>query len=179
VARKATWFLIVLVAVIGGFALKAVVDVRGSTREFRAFADKVAGTESLSIHEGLPSPYWESGLFESESGKGLHATYDGFAFYKEPRLIVGQEATELTRRIREVAIPYRGAKACGQFHPDFMAEWKVDGGSYRIHVCFSCHELRVVGPNSDFLMDIDDGEFPAAVLDRRRRERLLARLLFR
>ena len=134
---------------------------RRALRELWDFAEEVETADRVVIHEGLPGPTFEQDLYEYEIAKEQHETFDGFAFYKNPRPLVKAETEDLTQQIFDAAIPYRGVKMCGEFHPDFMLEWKVRDASYRAHICFGCHELRLIGPGKDLLLDIDDSEFHA------------------
>jgi hypothetical protein len=130
--------------------------------DYRKFVREIATADSLTMYEGLPGDFGEPELRKAELAKNIHVEIDGHEFYRGGKSLDAQEAAEMTRLFSKegVAVAYGGAKTCGGFHPDFMAEWTVVNEKYRAHVCFGCHEIMAIGPGIDTLTDISDSHFP-------------------
>jgi hypothetical protein len=48
-----------------------------------------------------------------------------------------------------------GAKKCGGFHPGYALVWKTDDEVVEVHLCFSCHEIKVFNGQSEVYCEIE------------------------
>ena len=125
---------------------------------YRAFGAEIEGASAPTLYEGLPSDFDEGELLEEELAKGTHIELEGETFYKETLTLSAEDAERLTAMLSgdDVAVPYKGAKACGPFHADFGLEWTVGGEKRLAMICFSCHEIIAVGAEGQSITDISD-----------------------
>ena len=99
------------------------------------------------LYEGLPNPWNEITVKQELQEKSTFEDH-GFPFYTGQLDLKPEDGKRLTGMFADSAsfIQFRGVKACGGFHPDYLVEWHVGDEVYRVHFCFGCHEVKVFGP---------------------------------
>jgi hypothetical protein len=116
----------------------------------------VREAKQITLYEGLPHPFDEPRSLQAEKDAKPTVELRGYLFYRETLTWKpGDEAT-----LRDLLVnprsfqSYSGEKKCGGFHPDYAAEWTLDGQVYQWFICFHCRESRTYGPNGKIEYDI-------------------------
>lgn len=124
--------------------------------ENKALFTGIHKADQLALYEGLPHPGNEPKLFEQEKQTKETVALHGFLFYPAPLEITAGEKAKLRGLLGDEGSfqQWRGVKKCGGFHPDYLAEWRVGGVTYRYLICFGCHEVKVYSPEKSLLCDI-------------------------
>jgi hypothetical protein len=137
---------------VGSERTKASTEFEPNRSLFAA----IGKADRLILYEGLPHQNDEQELLEKEKRNKPTVTLHGFPFYR-PALDVASDDVEKLRGLLGAEgsfVPWRGEKKCGGFHPDYLAEWRVGDGVYRVLICLGCHEVKVFGPDSSLRCDI-------------------------
>lgn len=169
------WVIVIGLVVVGlvGVGVAFFFSFRGE-REPRAFASAIRrGEAAVVLHEGLPHPVFEAALLERERASGSVEELHGYAFYREPLALTGEEAREITEAMAspDQFLPFSGEKKCGGFHPDYAVEWRRGGEVYTALVCFGCEEVKLFGPGMASRHDMRAAERFGEVLGRHHKNR--------
>jgi len=124
----------------------------------KPLTEALARAEKVTLFEGLPHQFHEKDRLEAELKVKKTITHHGFPFYAEPLPLKADEAKAL-RTLAASEKSYQawaGYKKCGGFHPDYLVEVSVGKESYRMLVCFGCHEVKLFGPKSEVYVDMSD-----------------------
>ena len=118
----------------------------------------IAGASALVIYEGLPHPTMETQSFQTER-LGPKPTFErsGSWFYTDRLVIPAAETAALQQTLgnpRDYQ-KFSGEKKCGGFHPDYAVEWTEASVTRTALICFTCDEIKVVGPAGDHHYDLD------------------------
>ena len=118
----------------------------------------IGRASNLTAYEGLPHQYFEKRLLEKELKAKASITFHGFPFYKAPIDLQPDDASWLTAHCSAATFygTYGGAKMCGGFHPDWCLQWNGEAGTYRLLICFGCHEARLYGPKREVWSDLNE-----------------------
>jgi hypothetical protein len=116
----------------------------------------ISKAKTLVVLEGLPHQSLKE-VVEKELKDKKTVKLHNFNFYAQPIAISDEDAGKLTALCRAAKTfgRYRGAKFCGGYHPDWCLEFKDGADSYRVLICFGCHEARLYGPKNDVFSDLD------------------------
>jgi len=100
--------------------------------------------------------YFEPQQVEDEKRQKQIVTIHGFPFYAAPLDVSPEDAAKLRGLLVDDRsfLQWYGTKACGGFHPDYLAEYRVGGAAFRFLICFGCHEVMVFGPDRSLRCDI-------------------------
>lgn len=123
----------------------------------RSLFAPIAAADRLLLYEGLPHQRYEWDLLEDELRTKATVTLQGFPFYRQP-LEVSDADRDALKAVLGDERSFRqwpGEKPCDGFHPDYLAEWRVDGASYQILICFGCGEVKAIGPGRSLRCDIE------------------------
>jgi hypothetical protein len=160
------WVCFVLAGVcLAGCGAKKVGSERTeASTEFepnRSLFAAIGKADRLVLYEGLPHQGYEQQLLEEEMRNKPTVTLHGFAFYRSALYVSADEVEKLRRVLgdEDSFRPWRGEKKCGGFHPDYLAEWWVGDGAYRVLICLGCHEVKVFGPDNSLRCDIQSQAF--------------------
>lgn len=119
--------------------------------------DGIRDTKEIVLREGLPHYRFEGALLlkemEEKKWVGLHGYpfYDGFIPVQAK---VAKRLLDLCADPKTFG-PYKGARLCGGFHPDWCVEFRAEKDVYRVHICFGCREARLYGPWNQVYADLD------------------------
>ena len=121
------------------------------------FCATVQRNESAVLHEGLPHQHFERELLATEIQTKPLAWLHKFPFYQLPLPFLGQDWQRLAEILGEPAtyFPYRGAKFCGGFHPDYAVELLRGSEFWQALICFGCEEIKLYGPDCWSHHDLD------------------------
>jgi hypothetical protein len=124
------------------------------------FAELLLALESagdFKIYEGFPRTEEKSSAESEKQNKSIK--FEEWEFYFEPLEV----QTSMVERLRSILVnykgfqPYSGAKFCGGFHPDFCIEWNSSNNkTFRLFVCFGCHEVLFVSPDEKVSFDFSE-----------------------
>lgn len=132
-------------------------EIVESFKNFEQFAQFVQDSDSLTIYEGLPHPYWERAFMEMERRRKEVVEIDGELFYAKP-VEVDKEALDRIRKYmsqRSSFVPFLGFKGCGGFHSDWCLEFRKADSQRNAFICFGCCEMIVMdGSNRLIYCDI-------------------------
>lgn len=116
--------------------------------------------DKVEIYEGLPNPFGEDKLVESEKRVKDCREIAGQWFYARPQEGRVELLPELLR-LTEARLfqPWRGMKLCGGFHADYAVA--ITTGRKTLHVlfCFGCHEAKIVRESEPFTADLKTVDF--------------------
>ena len=65
----------------------------------------------------------------------------------------------------------RNSPVNSRFHPDYLAEFTTDRGTYQVQICFGCGEAKVFGPGENVRLDINGAWKLSEVLRKYRKNR--------
>ncbi len=108
----------------------------------------------VAVYEGLPHPFYENELYESEKNSktttNLHESY----FYHESHSLSPREGEALQKVLGDTEnfepfVDSENTKTCGGFHADYAATWKRNGMVVEVLVCFGCDEVKRFGPEGE------------------------------
>ncbi len=109
------------------------------------FADGVRSATSVQVFQNA----WEK---EKDTFKS-HGHY----FYNRAITPTAEDADAL----RGLALDesgfeeWRGVRFCGGYHPDWLIRWtSPDGEDHELHLCLSCHEAKLYGPDYQLYCDV-------------------------
>jgi len=138
-----------VVAIVGAIAI-ALWRARSHDPILAALSDAIRDAKSIELHEGT-RPHRLDRDPDSRPMQDASATetigYD--ELYREPTKWRDGDAKALSALLCDASTfaPLR-VKGCKGFHADFAVEWKANGKSYFVMICFGCAELRVVTPDA-------------------------------
>jgi hypothetical protein len=118
----------------------------------------IAKADKVVLFEGLPHQSEEKDLLEQELKSKKTVTLHNFPFYAEPLSLKANDGTALIALAanRKSFQEWGGPKLCGGFHPDYLIEFTAGKDTYRMLVCFGCHEVKLFGPKSEVYVDMSD-----------------------
>lgn len=136
-----------------GGDLDLTLDEDGKT-----FLAPIATAGQLVLYEGLPHQVDDRAAFEAERSAKPTVTLHDFAFYRDPVAVSAGDKEALRRLLGDGGSfrAWRGQKLCGDFHPDYLAEWHAGGATYQVLICFGCGEAKVFGPGESLRLDITE-----------------------
>ncbi len=128
-------------------------------RSLNSLWESLVDVTNLKIYEGLPHPFWDKALFESEKEKMLTVTLHGERFYASANPVTPSSQGKIVRTLQstDIYLPMEmSPKQCGGFHADFALVWEYAKRQYCMMVCFGCSEIRAHG--TDFSIETDLSE---------------------
>jgi hypothetical protein len=110
----------------------------------------------ISLHEGLPSEFWEPELREQELNRAKTIAIHGHRFYEEPLTVQGKDADPFTALFssRKSLQRYNANKRCGGYAPDYMVEWKAGEAVTQVLISLECGEVKMFGPKGELHCDL-------------------------
>jgi hypothetical protein len=126
-------------------------------KDAKPFLEILASEEPITIHQGAPRPgHYQDPQTEKERGV---VTFGFFKFFKTG--IAERELGGLRSLLaKEGAITeWRGRKACGGFFPDFCVTWMEDKERVVLHICLTCHEVRIEKGSTCLLYDLGEESY--------------------
>ncbi|MBE7494821.1 MAG: hypothetical protein HS117_07740 [Verrucomicrobiaceae bacterium] len=121
------------------------------------FRETLLKATEIVVYEGLPHQYWQADKLEEELKRPDVIKIDNFPFYTPALKAVN--ADELKQLLGSPASiqPYRGARACGGYHPDYNITWTVGAITYHAQICLGCHEIVFLTGTTSLKYDMADG----------------------
>jgi len=121
----------------------------------------LAGISSAGVvllYEGLPSEFWEPELRKRELEQKETIRKRGYSVYEEPLQVEEFDARRLTALFSasESFAPFRSAKSCGGFQPEFALEWKSDAAVTLALISLECSEVKLFGPDAELYCDLKE-----------------------
>ena len=112
--------------------------------------------QQFKLYEGLPHQHNERKLFEQERARTASLDFHGYKFYPDPLELPADEQTKLKTWLGNEGNfnQWGGEKKCGGYHPDYLAEYIVDGKMYQFLICLGCCEVIVYGLDRNLRCDI-------------------------
>ncbi len=116
--------------------------------------------DRLEVYEGLPNPFGENKLFESEKQVKACRQIAGEWFYAKPQEAKLEILREL-QRLTEAKLfqSWRGMKFCGGFHADFAVALATGKKTLYVLFCYGCHEAKIISESKSFTADISTVDF--------------------
>jgi len=139
-----------------GVALAAEEPSR-NFEHLKPLVEGVRKAKIVTLYEGLPHQAWEAEQLKTEQASKKTVPLHGFPFYEELLVLKDEDAKKLKDLFCAedsfCAMKPNTHKQCGGFHPDYCIEWKDGEVTYRVQVCFGCHEVRCYAPTVNLYCD--------------------------
>jgi hypothetical protein len=141
-----------------GVAAAAPKEISTDLANHAPLAAAIADADKVTVFEGLPHQSSEKDSLERELKAKKTVTLHDFPFYAETLAVADADTKSLTALAADgkSVQKWAGAKPCGGFHPDYALEWTVGKDTYRMLVCFGCHEVKLYGPKAAVYADMSD-----------------------
>ena len=109
-----------------------------------------------TLHEGLPSAFWEPQLRESEATSKPTDTRHGFRLYEDQPILSPADSRQLRAIFadRQSFQLYDGQKRCSEFHADYCLEWQSPAGATEAFVSLECAEVMFFTFRTDLHCDL-------------------------
>jgi hypothetical protein len=121
-------------------------------KDAKLFLDVLASDRPIAIHEGTPRPghYQDP---QTEKTRGV-VSFGLFKFFKTG--VAERDLSSLRSLLAKegTITEWGGGKACGGFHPDFCVTWLEGRDRVVVHICLTCHEVRIEKGAASFLYDL-------------------------
>jgi len=136
-----------VIAMVAAIAI-ALWRARSHDPILAALSSAIRDAQSIELHEGTRPHHLDRdpGSRSMPDASAIETVgYD--ELYREPTKWQDSDAAVLSALFREAStFEPVSLKKCIGFHADFAVEWKANGRSYFVMICFGCAELRVVTP---------------------------------
>lgn len=121
------------------------------------FAAGVKASSTVRLFEGLPHQMWEGDMLETELDTKKTFKAHGHHFY-QAEITPSEADTSLLAGLATAVATFkewRGMKACGGYHPDWLVRWTAsEGQTHELHICLGCHEAKVYGSGYQLYCDV-------------------------
>jgi hypothetical protein len=130
----------------------------GDRKQFDPIAAGISAATEVTLFEGLPHQMFDRDSLATELKTKQTVQLHGYPFYKRPLPLSAEDAAALRRLLTNKASfeTFGGEKACGGFHPDYSIAWAQGGQTFRVLICFGCHEFKMFGAGHELRTDSDD-----------------------
>ena len=112
----------------------------------------------ISLHEGLPSEFWEPELREQELSRAKTITIHGYRFYEYQVTAQGKDAEPITALFssKKSFQRYNAKKRCGGYAPEYVIEWKAGEAVTQALISLECGEVKMFGPKGELHCDLSN-----------------------
>lgn len=107
----------------------------------------IRGSAGSLLYEGLPSRFWEPELRSHELQAKRTFKLHGYPFYEGPLTWLAGDSEEVFTLFKNKSsfVPFRRAKQCGGYNPEYAIEWKTGETANHALVCLECGEVKLFG----------------------------------
>lgn len=112
----------------------------------------------VEVFEGLPHQMFEPELLAQEQQRSDVFQNRDFDFYEPALSLPGDEFDCFISRVvsRRTYRAWRGFKACGGFHPDFLLRFHSADGTIDVQICLGCGEALLFGRDGYSYVEISE-----------------------
>jgi len=144
--------------------LKKDAEIRASFKKLSRVIDSLDSGAQLEIYRGIPRGKFYEVEEAVGSGNDGHKRYIrryGAFFYSQAEVPERSDAKKLLAMVKNPQSfrKFGGFKLCGGFHPNFALVWTKDGITVEIHVCLTCHEIKLFQSRLEIYCEMDDDAY--------------------
>ncbi len=144
--------------------LKKDAEIRASFKKLSRVIDSLDAGAQLEIYRGIPRGKFsevEEALGSGNDGDKRYIRRYGAFFYSQAEVPEGNDAKQLLALVKNPQSfrKFGGFKLCGGFHPNFALVWTKDEIAVEIHVCLTCHEIKLFQSRLEIYCEMDDDAY--------------------
>lgn len=116
----------------------------------------IPSSGAITLHEGLPSEFWEPQALERELTEKKITRLHGYPFYEE-RLdpsAADVDRIKATLTAKDSFKRLRAAKDCSGFHADYGVQWNGGEPHTIALISLECGEIKLFGPEGTLHCDL-------------------------
>jgi len=144
--------------------LKKDAEIRASFKKLSRVIDSLDSGAQLEIYRGIPRGKFfevEEALGSGNDGHKRYVRRYGAFFYSQAEVPERNDVEELLAMVKNPQSfrKFGGFKLCGGFHPNFAMVWTKDEITVEIHVCLTCHEIKLFRSRLEIYCEMDDDAY--------------------
>ena len=144
--------------------LKKEAEIRASFKKLSRLIGSLDSGAKLEIYRGIPRGKFfevEEALGSGNDGHKRYIRRYGAFFYSQAEVPERNDVKELLAMVKNPQSFRRfgGFKLCGGFHPNFALVWTKDETAGEIHVCLTCHEIKLFQSRLEIYCEMDDDAY--------------------
>ena len=144
--------------------LKKYAEIRASFKKLSRVIDSLDSGAQLKIYRGIPRDKFSEAREALGSGNDGNKRYMrryGAFFYSPSEVPERNDAKEILAMVKKPQTfrEFGGIKLCGGFHPNFALVWTKDEITVELHVCLTCHEIKLFQSQLEIYCEIDDDAY--------------------
>ena len=144
--------------------LKKDAEIRASFKKLSRVIDSLDSGAQLEIYRGIPRGKFYEVEEAVGSGNDGHKRYIrryGAFFYSQAEVPERSDAKKLLAMVKNPQSfrKFGGFKLCGGFHPNFALVWTKDEITVELHVCLTCHEIKLFQSRLEIYCEMDDDAY--------------------
>ena len=145
--------------------LKKVPEIHASFKKLSRVIDSLDSGGELEIYRGIPrgkSREVEEALANGNAGQKRYIRRYGAFFYSQAEVPKSNESERILAMVKDPACfrKFGSYKLCGAFHPNFALVWTKDEITVEIHICLTCHEVKLFQSQLEIYCEIADDAYP-------------------
>ncbi|MBL9131572.1 MAG: hypothetical protein JNG86_10255 [Verrucomicrobiaceae bacterium] len=149
--------LILLLTILSSHCAWALLEpAPPSVADSQSFRESLLKADKLVIFEGLPHQTWQRDKLKEELKRTDVIKIGDFPFYTPALAVTNPDELKHLLGTPASIQPYRGAKLCGGYHPDYSVSWTVGGITYHAQICLGCHEVVFMTGKATLKYDMAD-----------------------
>ena len=144
--------------------LKKEAEIRASFKKLSRVVDLLDSGAQLEIYRGVPralvNDFEESLGNRRSDNKELMSRYASVFYARgEPASIKDSKKLLALVKTPQSFKEFSGFKFCGWFHPNYALVWIKGKRVVEIHVCLTCHEIKIFHSRLEIYCEMDDDAY--------------------
>ena len=144
--------------------LKEPSRIKASFSGLQRLIQQIQTNAPMEIFRGVPRKRSAAEEFDKTDDQVVGKRY-GSDFYIEPIPGKAESKRRITDRLRDPGAYSRfsGFKFCGGFHPDWSFVYQLENNEIEIHLCLTCHEIKLFQGRREVYCDVDSESYRSLV----------------
>ena len=144
--------------------LKKEAEIRASFKKLSQAVDLLDSDAQLEIYRGVPralvADFEKSMRTRNANNKELMSRYAS-VFYAQGETASRKDSEKLLALVKTPRSfkEFSGFKLCGWFHPNYALVWTKGKMVVEIHVCLTCHEIKIFHSRLEIYCEIDNDAY--------------------
>ena len=136
--------------------LKETSRIKASFSGLQRLIQQIQANAPMEIFRGVPRKRSPAKEFDKTDDQVVVKRY-GSDFYIEPIPGKAESKRRITDRLRDPGAYSRfsGFKFCGGFHPDWSFVYQLENNEIEVHLCLTCHEIKLFQGRREVYCDVD------------------------